>query len=56
MTYRLTNSRKSNFATEPGKGDCVAARGADGKEFVVVGEGLKSGSSTANRGSHTTAQ
>jgi hypothetical protein len=28
---------------DDGKGDCVAARGADGKEFVVVGEGLKSG-------------
>jgi hypothetical protein len=28
-----------------GKGDCVAATGADGKEFVVVGEGLKSGAS-----------
>ena len=28
-----------------GKGDCVAAKGADGKEFVVVGEGLKSGAS-----------
>jgi hypothetical protein len=30
---------------DDGKGDCVAARGADGKEFVVVGEGLKSGAS-----------
>jgi hypothetical protein len=28
---------------DDGKGDCVAARGADGKEFVVVGAGLKSG-------------
>jgi hypothetical protein len=28
---------------DDGKGDCVAARRADGKEFVVVGEGLKSG-------------
>ena len=26
-----------------GKGKCVAARGADGREIVVVGEGLKSG-------------
>jgi hypothetical protein len=26
-----------------GKGNCVAARGADGREIVVVGEGLKSG-------------
>ena len=26
-----------------GKGDCVAATGADGKEMVVNGEGLKSG-------------
>jgi hypothetical protein len=30
-------------ARDDGKGDCVAARGADGKEFVVVGKGLKSG-------------
>ena len=30
---------------DDGKGDCVAARGADGKEFVVVGEGLKAGAS-----------
>jgi hypothetical protein len=28
---------------DDGKGDCVAAKGTDGKEFVVVGEGLKSG-------------
>jgi Spy/CpxP family protein refolding chaperone len=28
-----------------GKGKCVAARGADGREIVVVGEGLKSGAS-----------
>jgi hypothetical protein len=28
-----------------GKGNCVAAKGADGKEFVVNGEGLKSGAS-----------
>jgi hypothetical protein len=26
-----------------GKGKCVAARGADGREIVVVGEDLKSG-------------
>ena len=26
-----------------GKGKCVAARGADGREIVVVGDGLKSG-------------
>jgi hypothetical protein len=26
-----------------GKGMCVAARGADGREIVVVGAGLKSG-------------
>ena len=26
-----------------GKGRCVAARGADGREIVVVGDGLKSG-------------
>ena len=26
-----------------GKGICVAARGSDGKEFVVNGEGVKSG-------------
>jgi len=32
-------------ARDNGKGDCVAARGADGKEFVVNGEGLKSGAS-----------
>ena len=30
-------------ARDNGKGDCVAARGADGKEFVVNGEGVKSG-------------
>jgi hypothetical protein len=30
-------------ARDDGKGDCVAARGPDGKEFVVVGKGLKSG-------------
>ena len=28
-----------------GKGNCVAARGADGRDIVVVGEGLKSGAS-----------
>jgi Spy/CpxP family protein refolding chaperone len=28
-----------------GKGNCVAARGADGREIVVVGEGLESGAS-----------
>ena len=28
---------------DDGKGNCVAATGADGKEFVVNGEGLKSG-------------
>jgi hypothetical protein len=28
-----------------GKGDCVAAAGPDGKEFVVNGEGLKAGAS-----------
>jgi hypothetical protein len=28
-----------------GKGNCVAAKGPDGKEFVVNGEGLKSGAS-----------
>jgi len=28
---------------DDGKGDCVAATGTDGKEYVVVGEGLKSG-------------
>jgi hypothetical protein len=32
-------------ARDNGKGDCVAARGPDGKEFVVNGEGLKSGAS-----------
>ena len=32
-------------AKDNGKGDCVAARGPDGKEFVVNGEGLKSGAS-----------
>ena len=29
---------------DDGKGDCTAAAGADGKEFVVVGEGLVKGS------------
>jgi len=28
---------------DDGKGNCTAATGADGKEFVVNGEGLKSG-------------
>ena len=28
---------------DDGKGNCVAATGPDGKEFVVNGEGLKSG-------------
>ncbi len=28
---------------DDGKGDCVAAMTADGKEIVVVGEGLKRG-------------
>src|SRR4029450_5309722 len=28
-----------------GKGKCVAARGADGRDIVVVGDGLKSGAS-----------
>jgi hypothetical protein len=32
-------------AKDNGKGDCIAARGPDGKEFVVNGEGLKSGAS-----------
>jgi hypothetical protein len=30
---------------DDGKGSCVAASGPDGKEFVVNGEGLKSGAS-----------
>ena len=30
---------------DDGKGDCVAATDANGKEFVVNGEGLKSGAS-----------
>jgi len=34
---RLTCTR------DDGKGNCTAATGADGKEFVVNGEGLKSG-------------
>jgi len=29
---------------DDGKGDCIAATTADGKEVVVVGEGLKKGS------------
>jgi hypothetical protein len=35
-----------------GKGRCVAARGADGREIVVVGDGLKSGAymTCINRG------
>jgi hypothetical protein len=39
------NSMLLTCSRDDGKGDCVAARGADGKEFVVVGEGLKSGAS-----------
>jgi len=30
---------------DDGKGSCIAASGPDGKEFVVNGEGLKSGAS-----------
>ena len=35
-----------------GKGRCVAARGADGREILVVGDGLKSGAymTCINRG------
>jgi hypothetical protein len=35
-----------------GKGKCVAARGADGREILVVGDGLKSGAymTCINRG------
>jgi hypothetical protein len=44
---RLTCTR------DDGKGNCTAATGADGKEFVVNGEGLKSGAtmSCVDRGS-----
>jgi hypothetical protein len=34
---------KMTCVRDNGKGDCVAASGADGKEIVVNGEGLKSG-------------
>jgi hypothetical protein len=37
QTMRLLCTR------DDGKGNCTAATGADGKEFVVNGEGLKSG-------------
>jgi hypothetical protein len=40
-----TNPMMLTCSRDDGKGDCVAAKGADGKEFVVVGEGLKSGAS-----------
>ena len=34
---------KMTCVKDNGKGNCVAATGADGKEIVVNGEGLKSG-------------
>jgi hypothetical protein len=34
---------KMTCVKDNGKGNCVAATGADGKEVVVNGEGLKSG-------------
>jgi hypothetical protein len=39
------NARMLTCSRDNGKGDCVAAMGADGKEFVVNGEGLKAGAS-----------
>jgi hypothetical protein len=30
-------------SADDGKGNCTAAKGVDGKSFVVVGEGLKTG-------------
>ena len=39
------NAMMLTCSKDNGMGDCIAARGADGKEFVVVGEGLKSGAS-----------
>jgi uncharacterized protein YdeI (BOF family) len=32
-------------AKDDGKGNCIAATGTDGKEFVIEGQGLKSGAS-----------
>jgi hypothetical protein len=37
QTMRMTCTKDN------GKGNCVAATGPDGKDYVVVGEGLKSG-------------
>jgi hypothetical protein len=39
------NPMRLTCTRDDGKGSCVAALGPDGKEFVVVGEGLKSGAS-----------
>jgi hypothetical protein len=46
--HRQTSSEdrpimKMTCVKDNGKGNCVAATGADGKEVVVNGEGLKSG-------------
>jgi hypothetical protein len=40
-----TNAMMLTCTRDNGKGDCVAASGSDGKEFVVNGEGLKAGAS-----------
>ena len=37
------NPRLLTCSKDNGKGNCVAARGPDGKDYVVNGEGLKSG-------------
>jgi hypothetical protein len=37
-------SQNMTCTADDGKGNCTAARGVDGKNIVVVGEGLKTGS------------
>jgi hypothetical protein len=49
MSQRQTQTPPSGYpmmltcTKDNGKGNCIAAAGADGKEIVVVGEGLEKG-------------
>jgi hypothetical protein len=43
QTPPVRQPQKMTCSKVDGKGDCVAATTADGKEIVVVGEGVKEG-------------
>jgi len=51
-TFAIAQTQPMTCTASDGKGNCTVARGADGKDIVVVGEGVQVGDTVAcqNRG------